>query len=344
MKQLEVKASKPYSVKIGRDLLKSCGEVMQGEHLYGKVLIVTDDRVAELYLKTVSESLIQSGFEVYSYTFPQGEKSKTFDELVKLLNFTVKCGFSRSDTLIALGGGVVGDLCGFAAAVYMRGIAYVQIPTTLLAMVDSSVGGKTAVDLPNGKNAVGAFYQPTVVLCDIDTLKTLPEEEYANGMAEVIKYGFILDGELLEKLKRNFDEEEIIARCVKIKADLVASDEFDRGERMLLNFGHTLGHAIEAKSNYTVPHGNAVAVGMVKITQICVENGRCPNKTLEQMIDLLQQYRLPTQSKYTNRELFQLTMADKKNSGESITVVLPVQTGKCELKKMSKNEWNEFLK
>ncbi len=344
MTQLEVKAGKPYPVKIGHDLLKTCGEVMKGKGLYGKALIVTDDHVAGLYLENVSKSLIQSGFEVYSYILPHGEKSKTFDELVKLLSFTLKCGLSRSDTLVALGGGVVGDLCGFAAAIYMRGVPYVQIPTTLLAMVDSSVGGKTAVDLPDGKNTVGAFYQPKLVLCDVDTLKTLPKEEYANGMAEVIKYGFIQDKELLEQLEQNFDEEKIVARCVQAKADLVANDEFDRSERMLLNFGHTLGHAIEAKSGYTVPHGSAVAVGMVRITEICTEKGLCPRQTLEQMINLLRRYDLPTQSEYANHTLYPLTLADKKTDGTGITVVLPVETGRCERKKMLNEEWYEFLK
>ena len=343
MKQIDVRAGKPYPVKIGRGLLRSCGAEMQGIDLYGKVMIVTDDNVAPLYLQTVSESLKNCGFAVCSHTLPHGENSKNFDELVKLLNFTAHCGLTRSDTLVALGGGVVGDLCGFAAAIYMRGVHFVQLPTTLLAAVDSSVGGKTAVDLAAGKNLAGAFYQPDLVLCDPETFATLPEEEYANGMAEVIKYGFIRDKELLDILQQPFDEEEVIARCVQSKADIVANDEFDRGERMLLNFGHTVGHAIEAASDYAVPHGQAVAIGMVKITQACVKNGLCPQETLDVMVKLAERCGLPTESPYPMSELFGYMVKDKKSGGDAITFVLPRETGKCELKKLTQTEWTALL-
>ena len=306
-------------------------------------MIVSDDNVAPLYLEAVAKSLTDQGFAAYSHILPHGEGSKTFDELVKLLNFTAECGFSRSDTLVALGGGVVGDLCGFAAAVYMRGVHFVQLPTTLLAAVDSSVGGKTAVDLAAGKNLAGAFYQPDLVLCDLDTFSTLPQEEYANGMAEVIKYGFIRDEELLKRLARNFDEEEVVSRCVQIKADIVANDEFDRGERMLLNFGHTVGHAVEARSGFAIPHGQAVAVGMVRVTQACVKNGLCPPETLETMLALLERYGLPRETPYPMSELLDYMVKDKKSSGGSITFVLPRETGTCELKKLTRAEWTALL-
>ena len=343
MKRIDVRAGKPYQVKIGRGLLRSCGAEMQGINLYGKIMIVTDDNVAPLYLQTVSESLKNCGFSVYSHTLPHGENSKNFDELVKLLNFTAHCGLTRSDTLVALGGGVVGDLCGFAAAIYMRGVHFVQLPTTLLAAVESSVGGKTAVDLTAGKNLAGAFYQPDLVLCDPEPFATLPGEEYANGMAEVIKYGFIRDKELLELLQQSFEEEEVVARCVQSKADIVANDEFDRGERMLLNFGHTVGHAIEAKSGYAIPHGQAVAIGMVKITQACVKNGLCPQETLDIMLKLTERYGLPTESPYPMSELFDYMVNDKKSSGDAITFVLPRETGNCELKKLTRTEWTALL-
>ena len=343
MKQINVNAGKPYTVKIGRGLLSSCGEEMKGEGLYGKAMIVSDDNVAPLYRETVAKSLKNQGFEVFSHTLHHGEGSKTFEELVKLLNFTAQCGFSRSDTFVALGGGVVGDLCGFAAAVYMRGVHFVQLPTTLLAAVDSSVGGKTAVDLDAGKNLAGAFYQPALVLCDLNTFSTLPREEYANGMAEVIKYGFIRDKELLDILETDFDEEEVVARCVQIKADIVANDEFDRGERMLLNFGHTVGHAVEAKSGYTIPHGQAVAIGMVKVTQACVKNGLCPPETLDVMRRLIDRYGLPGETDAPMNELFERMTNDKKSSGDAITFVLPRETGSCELKKLTRAEWTALL-
>ena len=343
MKQINVNAGRPYPVKIGRGLLRACGAEMQGKGLYGKVMIVTDDNVAPLYLEKVSESLSDQGFTVYSHTIPHGEGSKTFDELVQLLNFTARCGFTRSDTLVALGGGVVGDLCGFAAAVYMRGVHFVQLPTTLLAAVDSSVGGKTAVDLAAGKNLAGVFYQPDLVLCDPDTFGTLPQAENVNGMAEVVKYGFIRDRELLDVLRQPFDEEEVVARCVQIKADIVANDEFDRGERMLLNFGHTVGHAVEAESGYAVPHGQAVAIGMVAITQACVKNGLCPQATLELLLALAARFGLPTEAGVPMSRLFPYMVNDKKSSGGAITFVLPRETGRCELKKLTQAEWTALL-
>ena len=343
MKQINVSTGKPYPVKIGHGLLSGCGAEMQGIGLYGKALIVTDDNVAPFYLKKAEESLKQSGFAVFSRTLPHGEGSKSFDELVKLLNFAAECGFSRSDTFVALGGGVIGDLCGFAAAVYMRGVHFVQLPTTLLAAVDSSVGGKTAVDLAAGKNLAGAFYQPALVVCDLDTFTTLPQAEYANGMAEVIKYGFIRDKELLSLLQRPFEEEEIVARCVQSKAEIVANDEFDRGERMLLNFGHTVGHAIEARSGFTLPHGQAVAIGMVIVTQACVKNGLCPPETFNVMRRLLDRYGLPAETAYPMSELFDWMANDKKSSGDAITFVLPRETGRCELKKLTRAEWTALL-
>ncbi len=343
MKQIDVNAGKPYPVKIGRGLLPSCGAELKGIGLSGKVMIVTDDNVAPLYLKAVENSLKNSGFTAFSFTLPHGENSKNFDNLIKLLNFTAESGLTRSDTFIALGGGVVGDLCGFAAAVYMRGVHFVQCPTTLLAAVDSSVGGKTAVDLAAGKNLAGAFYQPDLVLCDLDTFATLPPEEYANGMAEVIKYGFIRDAQLLAVLEQAFDEEAVVALCVQIKADVVANDEFDRGERMLLNFGHTVGHAIEAVSGYTVPHGQAVALGMAAVTRACVKNGLCPPETLSILLRLLTRYGLPNETGRVVNELFGWMGKDKKASGDSITFVLPRETGRCELKRLTRAEWTALL-
>ena len=332
MKRIDVRAGKPYQVKIGRGLLRSCGAEMQGIDLYGKIMIVTDDNVAPLYLQTVSESLKNCGFSVYSHTLPHGENSKNFDELVKLLNFTAHYGLTRSDTLVALGGGVVGDLCGFAAAIYMRGVHFVQLPTTLLAAVDSSVGGKTAVDLAEGKNLAGAFYQPDLVLCDPDAFVTLPEKEYANGMAEVIKYGFIRDKELLELLQQSFEEEEVVARCVQSKADIVANDEFDRGERMLLNFGHTFGHAAELLSGYSISHGEGVAAGMATVTRAAVKFGICDGASLELLLSALEKYSLPRVIPFRVPEMRSAVLSDKKNVGGELKLIVPEKAGKCAIR------------
>lgn len=260
MRTIEVKASKGYRVLVGRGLLADVGGLMRQAGRAGSVLVVCDDRVAPLYLQAVQESLCMAGFAADSFVFPHGEESKNLATYARLLSHLAKKGLTKSDTLLALGGGVVGDLTGFAAATYLRGLGFVQAPTTLLAAVDSSVGGKTAVDLPEGKNLVGSFYQPELVVMDMETLKTLPAEEYACGMAEVIKYGVLGDRDLFDQVKEGagrFDEEAVVARCIQMKADIVREDEFDEGKRQLLNLGHTLGHAVEKASGLTIPHGQA---------------------------------------------------------------------------------------
>ncbi|MBQ2812197.1 MAG: 3-dehydroquinate synthase, partial [Clostridia bacterium] len=304
-KKIDVKAGKPYSVKIGKGLLDKAGEEAKALGLDGKALIVSDDNVAALYIEKASAALEKSGFEVFSFVIPHGESSKSAENLLAILEFAAENAFSRTDTFFALGGGVVGDLCGFAAAVYMRGTNFVQLPTTLLAAVDSSVGGKTAIDLEAGKNLAGAFYQPKLVLCDTDTFDTLPDEEFSNGMAEVIKYGMFCDGGFLDILtESNTDIEEIVARCVAIKARVVEADEFDKGERMFLNFGHTVAHAVENLSGYTTPHGSAVAIGMAVITKAAIALGKCESKTFDILVELLKKYRLPFECPYGIDEVY----------------------------------------
>ncbi len=340
---IPVNAGKPYNVHIGSGIINTAGSTMKDLCLSGKVLIISDDNVAPLWLDTVNSSLNENGFDVYEFIIPHGEESKNANNLISILNFAAENNFSRSDTFVALGGGVVGDLCGFAAAVYMRGIGFVQLPTSLLAAVDSSVGGKTAIDLNSGKNLAGAFHQPKLVICDTDCFKTLPEEEFANGMGEVIKYGMFCDSELLDMLTDEFDIKEIVARCVTIKARVVEADEFEKGERAFLNFGHTVAHAIELLSGYSIPHGSAVAAGMVAITKACVKKGICEAEALDILLSLLKKFNLPEKFDFGIDEIYNATLRDKKNANGKITLVLPTAKGGSTLKKCDYYELKEFI-
>ena len=240
---------------------------------------------------------------------------------------------TRTDLIVALGGGVVGDLAGFAAACYLRGIRFIQVPTTLLAAVDSSVGGKTAIDLDAGKNLAGAFWQPSLVLCDTDTLSTLPEEIFRDGCAEVIKYAVLYDPELIQQLLESgldFDRESVITRCVQWKRDVVMEDEFDTGARMKLNLGHTFGHGVEAKSHFSVSHGKAVAIGMAMVGRASAKSGICSEETSHRIQKILQLFGLPVSTEYTAEELYTYTLSDKKRSGGSLTLIVPKEIGHCE--------------
>lgn len=337
MTTIQVKASHAYEVKIGRGLLSSLGteaaELIQGR----AAAIVSDSNVAPLYLDRVKASLEAAGFRTCEFVFPAGESSKNGETYLNLLEFLAEHQITRSDTLVALGGGVVGDLTGFAAATFLRGVAFVQLPTTLLAAVDASVGGKTAIDLKNGKNLAGAFYQPRLVLCDLDTLDTLPDDIFADGCAEVIKYGMIGDRDLLDLLgKTHFraEPEEVVARCIARKRDLVEADEFDTGARQLLNLGHTIGHGIEACSGYGISHGKAVAVGMTLITRAAIAQGMCPDESLGNLQKLLKQYGLPDSTDYAAADLYEKTLSDKKRTGGTITLVVPIDWGKSILHKI----------
>ena len=237
------------------------------------------------------------------------------------------------------------DITGFAAATYRRGIPFVQVPTSLLADVDSSVGGKTAIDLANGKNQVGAFWQPSAVICDTDTLKTLPEEEYENGCAEIIKYGMLGGKSLFDAVDEKpvkEDYENVITRCVEMKRDIVEADEFESGERMLLNLGHTFGHSIEKLSGYTVPHGRAVAIGMNIITKAAAELGYAPKEAYERLSEVLAKYSLPLETDFSADDMVKAAVGDKKTVGGNITLVVPTGIGKCILKKVPVEELKEF--
>ena len=337
MTTVTVKASQTYDVTIGRGLLATVGRTAAACFRGRTAAIVSDTNVAPRYLNAVADSLKGDGFRVCSFVFPAGEENKNGSTYLNLLEFLAQEHITRADGLIALGGGVVGDLTGFAAATFLRGIPFVQLPTTLLAAVDASVGGKTAIDLRGGKNLAGAFYQPKAVLCDLDTLATLPDEIFSDGCAEVIKYGMIGDAALLDKLEKidlAADPEEVAARCIAQKRDLVEQDEFDTGARQLLNLGHTIGHGVEACSDYTISHGKAVAIGMTLVTRAAVAFGLCPAAVLVRLTALLQKYHLPTATDYTAQELYEKTLSDKKRAGGTITLVVPVAWGRSQLEKV----------
>ncbi len=336
-----VSASQSYEVKIGSNLLPSLGQEIQKICQTGKIAIISDSNVFPLYGSTIETSLKASGFAVFSFVFPAGENSKTPAVYLEILNFLSENQLTRSDCLVALGGGVVGDITGFAAATYLRGIAYVQVPTSLLAMVDSSVGGKTAIDLPAGKNLAGAFYQPKLVLCDTDTLRTLPEEDFRDGCAEIIKYAMVFDKELFAHLQQAglaFDREIVISKCITLKRDVVDADEFDRGQRMLLNFGHTLGHAVEAKSNYCLSHGKSVAIGMAIVCRSCANQGFCPREVSDALINLLNQFSLPTATDNSAQQLCAIALSDKKRNGDIVHLIVPKAVGNCEISPICAND------
>ena len=340
-KEIRVNTGPAYTAAIGPGLLKDCGprlrEVVPPCHM----AVVTDSIVGPLYLETVTESLKAAGYTVSAYEFPAGEESKNVSTLSDILEFLAKERLTRSDCLIALGGGVVGDMAGFAAAVYLPGVRYVQMPTTLLSAVDSSVGGKTAIDLKAGKNLAGAFLQPAAVLCGTDCLKTLPPEVFADGAAEAVKTGVLCDEGLFAlfedgALKAN--PAEVIARCVEYKAGVVERDEKEQGERKLLNLGHTVGHAIEKCSGFTIPHGHAVAAGLAVMAR-AAERLRWTNGPIAERVGrCLEAQGLPVSAEFSPEALAEAALADKKRAGDSITIVVPKEIGTCELLKIPVSE------
>lgn len=312
-----------------------------------RVTVITDTNVAKHYLNRVTDSLEKAGFLTASHIFKAGEKSKNLTSIAEMYDTLADFNMTRKDIIVALGGGVTGDMAGFAAATYLRGIDFIQIPTSLLAQVDSSVGGKTGVDIAQGKNLVGAFHQPKAVLIDPSTLETLPDLYLKDGMAEVIKYGCIKDDKFFEKLENEnaYDcIDEIIEICVSIKRDVVSRDEREAGERMLLNFGHTLGHSIEKLNNFKgISHGMAVAVGMVLISRAGEKQEITEQGTTDRIIRLCQKYGLPTSDKATVEEMADAARSDKKTVGGDINLVLLNKIGDSFTKKVALDKLLEFI-
>ena len=340
MKEIPVNASIRYCVSIENGLLQKVGQQLLRYLKPCTVCIISDSHVWPLYGEIVRNSLMDAGFQAVYFQFPASEESKNASTYLEILHFLAENQITRSDCILALGGGVTGDLAGFAAATYLRGIPYVQVPTSLLAMVDSAIGGKTGIDLPAGKNLCGAFYHPLAVFCDPQVLDTLPEAQFSDSCAEIIKYAILEDSGLfahLEETGRSFDRAAVIARCVEQKAALIAQDEFDRGSRMLLNLGHTIGHAIESASEYTVSHGQAVAMGIAAVCQA----GHCPDS--RRILALLQHFELPTESPYPSDKLMQYILSDKKRSAGAIQWIIPKIIGHCQIVAMPIGQVLPFL-
>ncbi len=346
MTTIEVNASKHYTVELGRGLLPLIGQRVQELRKVRKVCIVSESNVWPLYGAAVDGSLFAFGFETCHFVFPAGEERKNGSVFLELLNFLAENRLTRTDLIVALGGGVVGDLAGFAAASFLRGIRFVQVPTTLLAAVDSSVGGKTAIDLPAGKNLAGAFWQPSLVLCDIDCLDSLPEDIFRDGCAEVIKTAILFDEALFRELVKDglsFDRERVIAKCVAHKRDVVNADEFDRGTRQLLNLGHTIGHAVEAGSNFTLSHGRAVSIGTAIAARAAAKQGICTQGTATRIMWLLEHFGLPIFTGDTAEALAEIALSDKKRAGGTVNLILPEAIGKCGIYPTPVSELLDFI-
>lgn len=332
-----------YDIKIEKGILNNIGNHLKSLTSASRIAVVSDSNVAPLYMAQVTNSLNSAGFDTYTFYYPAGEPQKNLDTVKDILEFFCTSNLTRNDLAIALGGGVCGDLTGFASAIYLRGINFVQIPTSLLAQVDSSVGGKTGCDLPFGKNLCGAFHNPMAVFIDPNTLKTLPEKFYNDGLAEAIKAGAIKLPELFNLLyeNKNPNISKVINYAIKMKATVVENDFTEKGERTLLNFGHTLGHAIEKYENYRGhSHGEAVSIGMALITKASEKAGLTEKGTYLKLVSCLEKYNLPTSTNIPLESLLPLCLNDKKTVNNSVKAVFISKIGSAFVKKMS---WNDFF-
>lgn len=343
-----------YRVYIGKGLISVLPDRLKQLFPESRFVIITDTTVFNLYGKKLKQYFSDEGLECHILTVEPGEGSKNIETLSYLLSALAQRGYNRADVIIALGGGVIGDLAGFTAAVYLRGIRYVQVPTTLLAQIDSSIGGKTAVNLPEGKNLAGAFYQPSAVFTDTDVLKTLPEEEFANGMAEMIKHSLIKDAAMFslfeqdEKVSADSESlESLIVANLAIKRDVVAADERDKGERMLLNFGHTIGHGIErycAASDIPMTHGKAVAIGMAAIAAAGERAGLTAEGTAARIIKVLEKAGLPHDIReFDKDEIIKGIFIDKKNVADTLNLVMIKQPGSAFLYRIPRSDMRRFI-
>lgn len=350
MRIIDINTSSPYKAVLDRGLLTKSGELIREyagiNDKAETAVIITDSNVGPLYAAPVSRSLKNEGFNVLVYELPAGEASKNIHSYAEILEFLAENHITRTDFIVALGGGVIGDLAGFVAATFLRRIDFIQIPTTLLAAVDSSVGGKTGIDLDSGKNLAGAFYQPRLVICDMDVFETLPDEVFTEGCAEIIKYGILGDEKLfahLEQQAEEFDREYVVARCIEMKRDIVVKDEFDTGLRQLLNLGHTLGHAVEKLSDFKLYHGMAVAIGMAVVARAAAADNICSAECTGRILSVLKRFSLPTECDEPMSRLYAVMQSDKKRKGGSISIVIPKGIGDCIIKKMPLKEMRGFM-
>ncbi len=355
MNMLTMRAgSAEYSVYVERGLLKSVPGRLKEMFPESRLAVITDDNVGSLYGQSFAAACETAGLRCDLFSVAPGEGSKSAGTFARLLSELAQHGYNRADVVAALGGGVVGDLAGFVAAVYLRGVKAVQIPTTLLAQIDSSVGGKTGINLPEGKNLAGAFHQPSAVFVDPSLLGTLSEADFADGMAELVKYALIRDAEMFEQLERfgaapagSDMLDSWIVRCLSIKRDIVAADEKDTGERMLLNFGHTIGHGIErlcAAKNLPMTHGRAVAIGMTAITSAAERMGLAKAGTAERIACVLHKTGLPYDiSAYDKDEIWKGIVVDKKTLADKLTLVIVSEPGRAMLHRVAAADARNFL-
>lgn len=342
MKKLTVNVNDKYDILVEKGIIGKTGELVKQVLDCKKLVLVSDDNVYPIYGETVKNQLENQGYQVFTYVFKAGESSKKTSTVIDMVEFMADKQLTRSDGVVALGGGVCGDMAGFASAIYLRGVRFVQIPTSLLAQVDSSVGGKTAVDLPQGKNLCGAFHQPSLVIIDPNVLDTLSQHFFNDGMGEVIKYGCIKSEELFERLENENPKdfiEDLIYQCVDIKRIIVENDEKEHGERALLNFGHTCGHAIEKLWNFeTVSHGEAVAIGMVMISLAGENAGLTEKGTADRIINILEKNGMKTADTHSTKEIVQAMSADKKRTNNGIKLVMLKKIGESFIKPVSMEE------
>ena len=347
MKKLRVNVGAGYDIFIEKGLLSSCGDYIKKVTDAKKVCVISDTNIFPIYGDKVCQSIEEQGFEVLTYVFEAGEASKTTATVISMVEFLAQNELTRGDIVVALGGGVCGDMAGFAAAIYLRGIDFVQIPTSLLAQVDSSVGGKTAVDLPQGKNLCGSFHQPVLVIIDPDTLDTLTPHFFSDGMAEAIKTGCIKSAPLFDRIEKEDAKdfiEDMIFDCVSIKAGVVERDEKEHGERALLNFGHTAGHSIEKLHNFsTISHGEAVGIGMVMITAAGEANGITAAGTSDRIAAVLKKYGLLTKDENSLSDIIENMNADKKRTSDSINFTLLHSIGDSFNQKIKYEEIPKFF-
>lgn len=356
MSVVSVKASRDYKVTIGAGVISQVGSILK-EVAPGitKALVVSDTNTKALYADKVKALIEAEGIEVSEYTFEAGEQSKNIETIAAMWGVMAKAGFTRTDAIVSVGGGVAGDMSGFAAATFLRGIKVVQVPTSLLAMVDACVGGKTGIDLKEGKNLAGAFHQPSAVIEDADCLATLPDEVFTEGMAEVIKYACIMDTELYDLLNANSSRgiairedselmDKIVTKCVADKAYVIEVDEHDNGLRQTLNFGHTIGHVIERNSNFTLAHGVSVAKGMGIIIDSALAAGTLNAEDAVKMKNLIIAYGLPVTDSITPEDAVSGALNDKKKRGNTISLIVVNNIGKAEIVKMTPDDLLVFLK
>ena len=334
MTTIRINVSKPYDVLIAPGLLDRAGEILRSLSDADKIALICGDIVCPLYAERAVRALEGAGFSVFVKTIPHGEEYKTLATYGEILSCLFENELSRNDLVVALGGGVTGDLAGFSSACYQRGCPFVQIPTTLLSAVDASVGGKVAVNLPGGKNQVGLFYQPLAVLCDPTLFSSLPVRELRNGLAEIVKYGVLFDSELFNSLLDGYSSslaETLIGRSVDLKRAVIERDEHDLGERRFLNFGHTFGHAVEQCSNYALSHGEAVSIGMAMMARASAKRGFCDTSFVDELVSLLSKLGLPTDCPIPAVDMLKAVYHDKKRFRDAVCLVVPREIGRCEL-------------